>query len=279
MQIRTNHQTTEPKTSEAQATEPRTSEAQASEPRPVTPAERARLRRITRAAGVLYAAIFLLYPLSTMARSVLVVPGDAATTAQNIAVREGLFRWGLAGEATIVLIEIALAALLYVLLRPVSRAMSLAAALARAAEAVVMAAGNLVTGIMTLVLVGGAGYLTAFDTEQRDALALAYQEANDSVVLVWGLFFGLHLALLGALVVRSGFFPRVAGVLLVLAGIGYLAQSYGTFVAPDLAGVLSTVVIVLAVPGELLFAVWLLVKGVDAEAWRRRSVEASRQGF
>ncbi len=205
----------------------------------------------------------------------LVVPGDAATTAANIADSEALFRWGLAGEATIVVIEIVLAGLLYALFRPVSRAVSMAAALARAGEGVVMAAGNLVTGVLTLVMVGGAGYLTAFGIEQRDALALAYQEANDSIVLLWGLFFGIHLVLLGWLVVKSGFFPRVIGVLLFLAGIGYLAQSFGVLVAPGLAGGFEIVVLILAVPGELAFAAWLLIKGVNVDAWMRRAA-ASR---
>jgi hypothetical protein len=239
-----------------------------------TPDQRARLRRLTRVAGVLYLAIFLLYPLSTTVRSLLVAPGDAATTAANVAASETLFRWGLAGEAAVVLIEIALAGVLYTLLRPVSRTLSMAAALARAGEGVVMAAGNLVTGIMTLVMVSGAGYLTAFSLEQRDALALAYQDANGQVVLVWGLFFGLHLVLLGWLVWRSGFLPRLIGLLLLLAGVGYLAQSFGVLVAPGLAGPLDVVVLVLAVPGELAIAVWLLVRGIDADAWARRAAAA-----
>lgn len=236
-----------------------------------TPAQRTRLRRLTRIAGVLYLAIFLLYPLSTAVRALLVVPGDAATTASNIATNESLFRWGLAGEATVILIEIALAAVLYALLRPVSRTLSLAAALARAGEGVVMAAGNLVTGIMTLVMVGGAGYLTALSAEQRDALALAYQDTNGQVVLIWGLFFGLHLVLLGWLVWHSNFLPRLIGMLLLLAGGGYLAQSFAVLVAPGLAGPLDLVVLVLAVPGELAIAGWLLVRGVDADAWARRA--------
>jgi hypothetical protein len=244
------------------------------QPVPVTPAERSRLRRLTRLAGLLYLGIFLLYPLATVVRASLVVPGDAATTAQNVAANETLFRWGMAGEAAVVLIEIVLAGVLYALLRPVSRWVSLAAALARAAEGVVMAAGNLFTSIMTLLMVGGAGYLAAFDTEQRDALALAFQEANDSVVLVWGLFFGLHLVLLGWLVHRSGYLPRLIGALLALAGVGYLVQSFGTLVAPGSADLLSAVVLVLAVPGELAFTFWLLVKGVDAEAWQRRATDA-----
>jgi len=235
---------------------------------------RSRLRRLTLIAGALYLAIFVIYPLATTVRSMLVVPGDGAATAQNIAESETLFRWGMAGEATIFLIEIVLAAVLYVLLRPVSRSMSLAGALARVSEGVVMAASNLFTSILTLVAVGGAGYLAVFESGQQDALALFFQEANDYVVLTGGLFFGLSLLITGWLVYRSGFFPKIPGVLLVLAGIGSFAQSYGTFVAPGLTDVLSTMVLVLAVPGELVFALWLLIKGVDEDKWRAAALQA-----
>lgn len=238
-----------------------------------------RLQRLARVAGILYLAIFVIYPLSTMVRSMLVVPGDAVATAQNIAASESLFRWGIAGEVTISLIEIVLAAVLYTLLRPVSRALSLGASLARVAEGMVMAAGNVFTSILTLVAVGGAGYLAVFSTEQQGALALFFQEANDYVVLTWGFFFALSLLLTGWLVYRSGFFPRVLGVLLMLAGAGYLAQSYGTFVAPGLTDVLETVVLVLAIPGELVFALWLLIKGVDEEKWQLSALAADRSGI
>lgn len=237
---------------------------------------RRRLKRLARVAGVLYLAIFIIYPLSTMVRSMLVVSGDAAATAHNITQSGSLFRWGMAGEATIFLIEIVLAAVLYALFRPVSRSISLGASLARVAEGVVMAAGNLFTSILTLVAVGGAGYLAVFSAEQQDALALFFQEANDYVVLSWGFFFALSLLLTGWLVYRSGFIPKIPGVLLMLAGIGYFAQSYGTFVAPGLTDVLSTVVLVLAVPGELVFALWLLIKGVDEDRWQARALEAQQ---
>jgi hypothetical protein len=232
------------------------------------------IKKTARIAGVLYLAIFVIYPLATSVRAMLVVPGDAAATAQNVAANESLFRWGMAGESTIFLIEIVLAALLYILLRPVSVSMSLAAAFARASEGVVMAASNLFTSILTLAVVGSAGYLAAFEAEQQQALALLFQSANDYVILIWGLFFALHLVLLGWLVYRSGFFPKIAGVLLVLAGIGYFAQSFGTIVAPNLSEVLSTVVLVLAIPVELVFALWLLIKGVDEQKWQARALEA-----
>lgn len=233
-----------------------------------------RLRRLTRTAGVLYLAIFVIYPLSVMVRSSLVVPGDAAATAQNIAGSESLFRWGMAGEATVFLIEIALAAVLFTLLRPVSRTVSLGASLARVAEAVVMAAGNLLTSILTLVAVGGAGYLAVFTTAQQEALVLFFQEANDYVVLTWGFFFALSLIMTGWLVYRAGFVPKIPGVLLMLAGAGYMAQSLGTFVAPGLTDLLATVVVVLAIPGELVFALWLLIKGVDEQKWNASAAEA-----
>lgn len=237
---------------------------------------RGRLKRLARTAGFLYLAIFVIYPLSTMVRSMLVVPGDAAATAQNVSASESLFRWGMAGEATIFVIEIVLAAVLYALLRPVSRTLSLGASLARAAEGVVMAAGNLFTSILTLVAVGGAGYLAAFSPEQRDALALFFQDANDYVVLTWGFFFALSLVLTGWLVYRSGFFPKIPGVLLVLAGVGYFAQSYGTIVAPGATDLLMNVVLVLAIPGELVFALWLIMKGVDEDKWYQRAREADQ---
>ncbi len=233
-----------------------------------------RLRRLTKVAGSLYLTIFVVYPLSTMARASLVVPGDAAATADNIRAQETLFRWGMAGEASIVLVEIVLAAVLYALLRPVSRSMSLAASLARVAEAVVMAAGCLVTSVFTLVAVSDSGYLGAFDADQRDGLALFFQEANDHIVLIWGFFFALSLLLTGWLVHRSGFLPRVIGILLALAGAGYLVQSFGTFLAPGMTDVWATVVLVLAIPGELVFALWLLAKGVDRDDWAAAAMRA-----
>ncbi len=145
--------------------------------------------------------------------------------------------------------------------------MSLAASLARVAEAVVMAAGCLVTSVFTLLVVSDPGYLAAFTADQRDALALFFQEANNDIVLVWGFFFALSLLLTGWLVYRSGFLPRLAGILLALAGIGYFVQSFGTFLAPGLTDTWALVVLVLAIPGELVFALWLLIKGVDEDAW------------
>jgi hypothetical protein len=234
------------------------------------------IRRTARAAGVLYLVIFIFAPLAYfVARSSILVEDDPAATAQNLIDNEGRFRLGMAAESVVFLVEIVLAALLFVILRPVSRTISLAAAFARVAEAVVQAA-NLLPASLALLAVGGAGYFATFDQEQRSDLVLLALDANEFMVLVWGLFFALHLALIGYLVYRSGFFPRILGVLLGLASIGYFAESYGTILSPGASDVLGIVVVALAVPGELAFALWLLIKGVNEDKWNERALEAER---
>ena len=230
--------------------------------------------KTARRAGLLYLAIFVLYPLAALVgRSSLVVSGDAASTAANLVANETLFGWGMVGLSVVICIEVVLAALLYVIFRPVSRSISLAAAFARLAEGVVMAI-NLFTGFLALLAAGGAGYLAAFNREQLDALTMLALDLDEFVVLLWGVFFALHLLLLGWLVYRSGFFPRILGVLLALAGIGYFAQSLGFMVAPESSRLLENLVIALAVPGELAFALWLVIKRIDEDKWQARALES-----
>lgn len=242
----------------------------------LTPAERRSVQRKARLAGVLYLVIFVAGPFAfLMGRTGPVVPGDAAATAANIVEDETMFRIGMVAETIVFGVEIVLASILYVLLRPVSRSISLAAALARFAEAVVQAV-NLVTGGIVLALLSGAGYLAAFESEQLDALAMVFVDMNEFLVMVWGLLFGLHLAMLGWLVSRSGFWPRPLGRLLIVAAVGYLAQSYGHLLVPRFDDALAVTVQILAIPAELAFTVWLLWKGIDVDRWARRRRQAAR---
>lgn len=225
-----------------------------------------------RIVGVLYLVIFILGPFAFfLGRTSVVVSGDPAATVDNLMASEAMFRLGMVAETVIILIEIVVSAILYVLLRPVSRPLSLASALARFAQSVLQAV-NLFTAAPALLLLGGAGYLTVFEPAQLNALVLLFLDINAFMILVWGLLFGFHLLLLGYLVYRSGFWPRILGILLMLASLGYLAQSYGHFLAPQYDQLLATIVIVVAVPGELAFTVWLLWKGVNVERWAERSL-------
>lgn len=230
-------------------------------------------KKIARFAGVLYLIIFIASPLAfIVGKGGLLVPGDATATAENIMTSESLFRIGIASETVVFLVEIIMAAIFYVLLKPVSPMLSLAAAFSRLAEAVVQAV-NLLPSILVFLLVSGSGYLTVFEPEQRDALVMLSLNLYDYMTLVWGFFFGLHLLLLGYLVYKSAYFPPILGVLLALASLGYILQSYGAFLVPQYNAILDTVVLVLAVPGELAFTLWLLIKGVKEQQTTASRVE------
>jgi hypothetical protein len=224
--------------------------------------------------GVLYLLIFFLGPFAFfMGRTSVFVPGDASASVTNLLASESMFRLGMVAETLIVLIEIVVSAMLYTLLKPVSKSLALASAFARFAQANLQAV-NLLTAVPALMLLGN-NYLVAFTPEQVSALTLLFMDANAFVILMWGLLFGFHLLLLGSLVYRSGFLPKVLGILLMIGAVGYLLQSYGHLVAPQFDAVLANVVIALSVPGELAFTIWLLWKGVNVSKWQQRTASAS----
>jgi hypothetical protein len=227
-------------------------------------------RVYARIVGALYLLIFFVGPFAFfMGRTSVVVPGEPTATVNNLMASETTFRLGMVAESIIVLVEIVVSAMLYVLFRVVSAPISLAAAFARFAQAVLQAVA-IFTAVPALLLLQGNGYMGAFEVEQVNALVQLFLDTNAFMIILWGLLFGFHLLLLGYLVYRSGFLPRVLGILLIIGAFGYLAQSYGHILVPQYDEILSTVVIVLSIPGELAFTVWLLWKGVDVEQWEER---------
>lgn len=232
-------------------------------------------RVYARVVGVLYLLIFFIGPFAFfLGRTSVLVPGNPAATVNNLVASESMFRMGMVAETIIILVEIVVSAILYVLFRPVSKPLSLAASFARFAQAILQAV-NLLTAVPALLLLGGAGYLAVFEPSQLNAIVQLFLDANAFMIIIWGLIFGFHLLLLGYLVYRSGFLPRVLGILLIIGSIGYLAQSYGHLVLPQYDDLLSTVVIVLSIPGELALTLWFLWKGVDVDRWQARAREAS----
>ena len=141
--------------------------------------------RSTRTSPLLYARLAgLLYLIVTIGgifsffyvRSRLIVPGDAAATASNIMASEWLFRMAIVSDAVVFLSEVVLIALLYALLKPVSKTLSLTAVFARLAMAVLQGI-NLLNYFVVLLLLSGASYLTVFETNQLHALALLFLNA------------------------------------------------------------------------------------------------------
>jgi Domain of unknown function (DUF4386) len=224
-----------------------------------------------RVAGFLLLFVAIIAPFGQLyVPSTLIAPGDATATANNIGASGWVLHLGIVSDSLVFLIEIVLCALLYVLLSPVSRTLSMVAAFARLAMTVVMGI-NLLPYFVALLLLSGAGYLTVFEPAQSDALALIFLDAHGYGIFVWQMFFGFHLAVLGYLIYESGYFPRILGVLMVFAALSYLIDAYGNILLPNYAETFGLIAGVGALFGELPFFLWLAIKGVNVQQWRKRA--------
>lgn len=224
------------------------------------------LQRTARVAGVLYLVVIVCAGFAEgYIRTGLIVPGDAAATADNIASAEGLYRVGFASDLVAFLCDVAISVLLYVLLRPVSKTLSLLAAAFRLIAHPAIASVNLLNHIMALLLVREGSDVTGLAAEQVAALATLFVEAHAIGYLIGGAFFGVHLLFLGYLVYRAGYLPQWLGILLTLAAVGYLVESFGTFLVPRYEAVYVWVVAVPAAVAEVSLALWLTVKGARTD--------------
>ncbi len=219
-----------------------------------------------RVAGVGYLVIIVTGIFAEFfVRSGLVVPGDATATAHNIVASELLFRSGLASEFVMLTSDVAVALALYVVFRGVSRSLALLAAFFRLTHAAIVGV-NLLNMYVPLLLLGDARYLAVFEPGQLHALALLFLEAHGYGYAIGLVFFGAYCAVLGYLILRSGYVPRLLGFLLLCAAAGYLIDSFARTLLSDYAqyeALLGLVVLLPAFVGELSFSLWLVVKGVD----------------
>jgi Domain of unknown function (DUF4386) len=187
-----------------------------------------------RIGGILYLVIGVGGVFAEAVRGRLIVRGDAAATANNILNSEMLFRVGLAGEMIVLVCDVAVAMILYVLLRPVNRNLALLAAFLRVTHAGVYGLVGLFQ-LAAVVLLGGDDFLQAFDSQQLQALAYLSLRLHGYGYGVSLIFFGVSLVVLGYLIFRSQYLPRVLGALLVIAGLCYLVNSFAQILAPAFA--------------------------------------------
>jgi hypothetical protein len=247
---------------------PQVSAAAESRPPPDRSGENTTLRLHARAAGAGYLVIIATGIFAEFfVRSSLIVRGDPAATAGNIADAAMLFRSGLAAELVMLTCDVFLAYALYVVFRGVSRRLALLAAFLRITHAAVVAV-NLLFTWLPLQLATRTDYIAALAAESREAFGLLFLEAHAYGYTIGLVFFGVQCAVLGVLVLRSTLVPRLLGVLLLGASIGYLIDSFARTLLPayaDYEMVFTTVVFGPAFIAELSFALWLLLKGVRTE--------------
>jgi hypothetical protein len=126
-----------------------------------------------------------------------------------------------------------------------------------------------------LVVLGNPPYSSVFKAEQLQALALVFLRVDALGSNISFTFFGLHCLLVGCLIFRSTFLPRIVGVLMVCAGLGWLTQSFANLLAPPLGLSLSLYTTAAGGLGELTLTLWLLVMGVNVERWKERAGAAA----
>lgn len=186
----------------------------------------------------------------------LVVPRNAAETVQNIIANKTLFTSAIFGYLIAFLCDVLVAWALYVFLKPVDENLSLLTAWFRLVYTVIalVALLNLVTVLELLDMSTGP---TLFPPDQLQAQVMLALDTFRSHWYFGLLFFGVHLGLLGYLVFRSTYIPRILGILLVIAGLGYLLNSLKPFLFPHINLDFAEYTFY----GELIFMLWLLIKG------------------
>lgn len=235
--------------------------------RPATRPIKSSPQTMARLAGFLY---LLTIPLGVFALLVvpsrLIVPGDATATASNVVVAEPLFRLGIASALLGQVIGVMYVLILYRLFKPVHQPMAVLMVVF-SLLGIPMTMLNELSQLAALELLSGVEYLSVFTAEQLQSLALFFLGLHEIGLSIAAIFWGLWLFPLGYLVFKSGFLPRILGVLLVMAGSGYLIDSFAFLLFPAINLEIGLV----TGWGELIFLLWLLVKGVNAERWQLRA--------
>lgn len=217
-------------------------------------------RKAARAAGVLYLLVIVFGVFAEMVvRSRIIVAGDAATTVSNIMTSEWLFRIGFASDILMILSFLLLPLAFYVLFKPVNKRLALLVVILVSVSVPLMLV-NMLIYVSPLVFLSGADYLAVFSAEQLNSLTMSSFDLYTSGVLLATLFHGLWLLPLGILVYRSGYFPKVLGILLMLACLGFVIETIQFFLLPNLE-VITYPAMVLEILGEFGFCGWLLIKG------------------
>jgi CBS domain-containing protein len=221
-------------------------------------------RRTARIAGALYllsaaaAGVPLLY-----VPSALIVPDNAVATAKNILVSEMVFRACIVSELVGAILFVLLVRTLYRLLNGVDKTYA-SLMVALVLVSVPVTSLNTLNDIVALTLLHGATFLSVFDRPQRDALAMLFLGLHGEGINLANIFNGLWLFPFGILVMRSGFIPRILGILLIADCCALVAVSLTALLLPAYLEIVSRVAIIPEL-GELWMMGWLLIRGIRGQ--------------
>ncbi len=220
-----------------------------------------------RIAGILYLIITVAAVIAHFrVPASLFVDGNAAATMTNIQAAPTALNSAVGAELVILLSEVVLSVLLYFLFKPVSAVVSFVSAAAR-----LMMTGihgiNLLNYFFVIQFAVNPDYAKVFSGPQLQQLASLFIDAHAYGFTLGVVFLSLHAALLGYLIFRSGYFPRVLGVLFLMASAGYLSDSLSLLFVLGYIVTPAFIAVPIAV-AELAFPLWLLIRGLNMEKWK-----------
>lgn len=228
-----------------------------------------------RIAGLAYLVIIIAATFAEQfVRNAATVSGDAAATAANVLAREELWRWATAADLATATCDIIVALLLYEILKPLGKTVSLLAAVFNLILVAIAAVEILFHMAPLMLLKSEAPYLAQFMPGQLQDLSYLSLRLHGRAYDVSLYFFGIHCVLVGALIARATFLPRILGWLMILVGLCYLGNTLARVLAPELARLLYPWLFLPAIPAEGGLALWLLFRGVNSERWHAQATAA-----
>jgi hypothetical protein len=216
------------------------------------------VQRYARVAGVLLLISLIAGGLGEAYIPSKIIGADAATTVANIQSFNFLFRLGFATFLIESLCDITLVLILYALLRPVNKQLSLLAGFFGLMGTALFAFAELFYLAPTLIL-GGAPYLKTF--------ALLSLKIYGFAGMIFTAYYGMAWIVRGYLMFRSSYLPKFLGVLMAIGGAGFVVRNFAMILAPAYA---SDIFLLMMFPGGLILTVWLLIKGVNVPKWQAK---------
>ena len=222
-------------------------------------------KKKARVAGLTY-LLLLTAPFSLIyVPNRLIVRGDATATAGNVLAHETMFRLAIVNELFTAVAFIFVGIALYRLLSDVNRTLAWLMVILGGVVCAPITFVGVANEIAALAILRGSAYLSVFNKAQMDALAMTFLRLHGQGILVSEIFWGLWLLPFGLLVIRSGFIPKILGVLLIVNCFAYLAVSLTTLLVPQYVGFVDRWATI-PETGELWIVLWLLIKGAKSQA-------------
>ena len=225
---------------------------------------------MARIAGLLYLGIIAFGLFADIfVHERLIAYRDPAATAANILAHETLYRSGGVAILLMLACDVGVSLILYVLFKPVNTLLSLIAASFRLIQVAILSVGAL-AHFAALVFLNSREVLSAFNDNQLNDFSLVSAKLYSQDFNIGMVFFGIHCLILGYLIARANFMPRILGVLIAIAGCCYLTSSFFSFMWPAIASQAFYYLMLPCFIAELALTLWLLVRGVDEVRWREQ---------